>query len=737
MASTAELNLVIGVVDKASAGLSKIGGSLGTIGKAVGGLAFGGAIVGAGALGAALASGIGDAREANLVMAQTQAVIESTGGAAGFSAEQIADMAGSLSAASGKSLFGDDDIQRGQNMLLTFTNITAKLPDTTQVMLDMAQALGTDAGGAAVQLGKALNNPIEGVSALTKVGVTFTKEQKEQIKAMQLAGDMAGAQAVILAELNKEFGGSAAAAAKADGGMAQFTDSMGELAESVGAQVLPALNGMMAWLNSPEIQAGIESLVDGLVNGLGAAFTWLSDTAIPAIVTPIMNAAHAFNLWSNFTGIAGGIQAALQSIGESVPFLEPLTTWLSDVLPGAISLAVTAFNLVRDSVLTFIAAYNGEWQNSDKILLINQAFGVLGQVLGGVVVPAIQSVITAFGEWVTAMGGVSGILTTVSAFVSDNLAAILSSLAAMLITVVVPAFVAWSVAAATAAVATITALAPVLLPIAAIGAAVGLLVTIWDRDWGGMRTTITTWWNTDVAPILLAVKAWLDEKIPAANLAMKTAWETAWTAIKTAIDTAWSWMQTNVFPLLIAAMKLVGTTIDTLKSDWDTAWTAIKNAISTAWTFMQTDVFPLINTAIDLVGTTISTLQSAWGTAWSAITGAVSAASSTISGIIEGIMNAIRTAIDAINELIRLISLIPGVELPPIPGGSESKSLPGATGEQPLTSQSLTPIPLGAGGGSLTTNNIVIYQLPGEDTRVLAGRVADEIDRRNRLARTR
>jgi hypothetical protein len=59
------------------------------------------------------------------------------------------------------------------------------------------------------------------------VGVSFTDQQKEQIKTMQEAGDMAGAQGVILAELNKEFGGSALAAAQADGGMAQLSDSMG------------------------------------------------------------------------------------------------------------------------------------------------------------------------------------------------------------------------------------------------------------------------------------------------------------------------------------------------------------------------------------------------------------------------------------------------------------------------------------------------------------------------------
>ena len=86
--------------------------------------------------------------------------------------------------------------------------------------VDLAQAMGGAPKDAAIQLGKALNDPIKGISALTRIGVTFTDEQKAQIKTMQEAGDMAGAQGVILAELNKEFGGSAQAAADADGGWA-------------------------------------------------------------------------------------------------------------------------------------------------------------------------------------------------------------------------------------------------------------------------------------------------------------------------------------------------------------------------------------------------------------------------------------------------------------------------------------------------------------------------------------
>lgn len=522
--TTEEVQIIVSAKDEATKALSGIGQAMAT---AVGTFVGGAALKGVDALFGAISGGVSDARDAAVVFAQTQAVIESTGGAAGFTAEQIADMAGSLSAASGKSLFGDDDIERGQNMLLTFTNIKETLPDTTQVMLDMAQALGTDAGGAAVQLGKALNDPIQGISALSRVGVSFTDQQKEQIKTMQEAGDMAGAQGVILAELNKEFGGSALAAAEADGGMAQLTDSMGELAESIGAELLPMITQFVQWLNSPDIQAGITTIATGLV---------------------------------------GAIKAAATTFGEMMVAMQPVVD-----------------------------------------------------------------------------------------FVRANMTPILAALAAMLVTVVVPAFLAWAATAATAATATIVALAPVLLPIAAIGAAVGLLVAAWDRDWGGMRTTLTAWWTGTVQPILTTIKAWLDTHLPAANAALQEAWATAWSAIKA--------------------------------------------AISTAWSFMRDSVFPALKAAIDGIGTVIGTLQSAWSTAWGAISSVVSGAYGTISRIIDSIKSLIAGAIARINELIALINSIPGIELPsiPNPGGGGGGGGGGGSGAG-LSVNSTASGPDGDGG---------------------------------------
>jgi len=313
------VQIIVDAKDQASKVIGGIGHALSTaLGTFAGGAALGIASKGFDALSGAISGGISDAREAAGVFAQTQAVIASTGGAAGVSAQQVADMAGSLSAAAGKSVFGDDDIQRGQNMLLTFTNIKDTLPDATQVMLDMAQATGSDMKGSALQLGKALNDPVKGISALSRVGVTFTKQQKDQIEAMQKAGDTAGAQKVILGELTKEFGGSAAAAAAAAGPQAQFADQMGELGEKMGTLLLPVLNDVFGFLASDAVQGALSGVIDGM----------------SGVIEAIDNIVNAFAL--------GGFSEGMQEIWLALSsFGNDLLTWVASVVPGLLAQLAT------------------------------------------------------------------------------------------------------------------------------------------------------------------------------------------------------------------------------------------------------------------------------------------------------------------------------------------------------------------------------------------------------------
>ena len=256
--------------------------------NAAAGKSFGALKVGALAAGAAVGvtfaaamrTGIGEMMEAEKVSAQTAAAIKSTGGAANVTRKQIEDLASALEAKTG---IDGQAIQAGQNLLLTFTNLRNEagkgndiFNQATRVMTDMSVALGTDAKGSALQLGKALNDPVKGITALTRVGVSFTQQQKDTIKAMVDSGNTIGAQKVILAELNKEFGKSGEAFGNTLPGKLQRMQRAWEnVSQSIAVAFMPVMERVAdaALRNQAKLQRfanGVAKAVGGMVEFVGA-----------------------------------------------------------------------------------------------------------------------------------------------------------------------------------------------------------------------------------------------------------------------------------------------------------------------------------------------------------------------------------------------------------------------------------------------------------------------------------
>ncbi len=144
--------------------------------------------------------------------AQLQAGLESTGYTSGQTFSKLAEAASALQ---GKTIFGDETIKNAQSVLLTFTKIRNTVFDQAMpAITDLATRMKIDLNSAALQVGKALNDPIKGIRALRLSGVQLTEEQEEAIKKLVAEGKMQEAQLIILNELQKEFGGSAEAAAR-------------------------------------------------------------------------------------------------------------------------------------------------------------------------------------------------------------------------------------------------------------------------------------------------------------------------------------------------------------------------------------------------------------------------------------------------------------------------------------------------------------------------------------------
>lgn len=290
-------------------------------------------------LGALMATSIKAAAESEKVVAQTNAVLASTGGAAGRTADQIGDLATGLSRLSGVD---DEVIQSGSNILATFTQIKGVNFDAaTSSALNMSVALGKDMASSATLVGKALNDPVKGIGALSKVGVQLTAEQKALVEQMSAVGDVAGAQSVILGVLEQQFGGSAEAAGGTFlGALGKVQTEFGNLQETLGAAFLPALTAVMQKV------ADVLALV-----GDSAAFSAIV-TRIGEIVTALFSADSAMGGLS-FDGILTAIIGAVTGAAAWLAGggLESIFAAITDARGGMLDAAMEAFPGILDALI--------------------------------------------------------------------------------------------------------------------------------------------------------------------------------------------------------------------------------------------------------------------------------------------------------------------------------------------------------------------------------------------------
>ena len=239
-----------------------LGSSLVPVGLALGAvtLAVGGAV-------AAASSLISAFSESETATVRLDAVLKATGNQMGVTTNELLGFSSELQAATG---IADESISNVQTTLLTFKDVAPEsFKRATEAALDMSAVFGGDAQSAALQLGKALNDPIAGVSALSRMGIQFTESQKATIKTMVDTNDVLGAQRIILKEVESQVGGTARAMGDTAAGKAQrFSMAIGELQEKLGEALVnglsPLADKMLAFATDPKTIAGIENLAEKL-----------------------------------------------------------------------------------------------------------------------------------------------------------------------------------------------------------------------------------------------------------------------------------------------------------------------------------------------------------------------------------------------------------------------------------------------------------------------------------------
>jgi hypothetical protein len=222
---------------------------------------YGGAAIGGGLL-VELKRSTDAWQESRKVVADTGAVLRSTGGSAHVTAGHVGALANAIKRKAGVD---DEAIQSGENVLLTFTRVRNEVGKGNQVFdratqgaVDMSARVKTDLRSSFVMVGKALDDPIKGVTALRRAGVSFTKGQQEQIKTLEETGNHLGAQRLILAGLEKQVKGSAAAQATP---LDRLKTTWGDLEEAIGHGMQPVTDRFFSSLDrkitraTPEIDA--------------------------------------------------------------------------------------------------------------------------------------------------------------------------------------------------------------------------------------------------------------------------------------------------------------------------------------------------------------------------------------------------------------------------------------------------------------------------------------------------
>jgi hypothetical protein len=229
------------------------------------------------ALTGAVHSGISEFKETTQIQAQTASVLKSTGEVANITAGQVHGLSLELSNLSGLS---DEAIQASENVLLSFTNIrnfAGKNNDVftqaTKAVVDYSARTGKDASTAALIFGRALEDPAEKVAALSRAGIVFTKQQRDQIKAIQNTKGVLEAQKLLIRGLELRYEGAAAAAGKTLPGALEilkerFRDLAGEGIAKVAGPLRGAAVALSQFVVALTEAHGARAKLDVFVKGI-------------------------------------------------------------------------------------------------------------------------------------------------------------------------------------------------------------------------------------------------------------------------------------------------------------------------------------------------------------------------------------------------------------------------------------------------------------------------------------
>jgi hypothetical protein len=275
-------------------------------------------------------------------------------------------------------------IKATQAKLLTFKEI-AQTADEVNGNFQRATKAAIDLGAAgfgtaetnAVQLGKALNDPIKGITALTRSGVTFTESEKARIKVLVESNKVGEAQNLILAAIETQVGGTAEATSNASDRMKV---GLSQVTETIGLALLPAFEKVTAFLIDhvfPAFQNHVLPVVKSLSHFIENNFAPILNTVFIPIVRALMKA---------FDTVALSVTNNEQKLKPLLALMKTIFDFSKKYLaPMLIDVLGKAFQFVASVVSTVIGLFANLVNIINKAVNAIKTVASVGSAIGGAI----------------------------------------------------------------------------------------------------------------------------------------------------------------------------------------------------------------------------------------------------------------------------------------------------------------------------------------------------------------
>lgn len=251
-------------------------------------------------------------------------------------AKRLEEVADATALATGT---GGDMVQQVQSVVATFKPLLETagkagglFDRVVEASINMSAALGIDAKSAATQLSKALSDPVNQMSALSRTGAILRKEVDQLKEAFAEHGDEARLVSELLSNVERQVGGAARATAT---GTSQIGEAISQVRDELAKPIAVAFEEIADQIagDTPRIKAAVEGMAPQIYAGAKTAFGFIREAFLgsPDELVQVGMAVGKLLTSGVITGIKAGASGIVLSLIEAInPALNKIGAGLSE-----------------------------------------------------------------------------------------------------------------------------------------------------------------------------------------------------------------------------------------------------------------------------------------------------------------------------------------------------------------------------------------------------------------------